>query len=89
MWTQIGVQNKDYNYHYYKCNHVESATAGTLFNRVNLVFIKRFMSYLKWLIQPKKSRVLKSANVMELVNLLLGYLCTNSETPWEVQEISL
>jgi len=37
-----GCEKSGFNYHCYKCNHVESSTAGTLFHRVRFGLHKAF-----------------------------------------------
>lgn len=41
--SEKGCEKADYNYHCYTCNHVESATANTLFHKVKFGLQKAFL----------------------------------------------
>lgn len=41
--SERGCEKSGYNYHCYSCNHVESATANTLFHKVKFGLQKAFL----------------------------------------------
>tara|TARA_R100001369_G_scaffold57449_1_gene84313 strand:+ start:145 stop:531 length:387 start_codon:yes stop_codon:yes gene_type:complete len=78
-----GCEKSGYKYHCYGCNHVESATANTLFHKVKFGLQKAFCVVFEMSTSSKMFQVFKWENVLILDKVLLGILCKKLESQWK------